>query len=143
MTAVDLSGVHGPVLERDEASAPFFDAAGRDELLLRRCVQCGRWLGPQAATCTGCAGGELTWAPAVGTARLVTWTVVHSAPHRAFADQLPYVTGYVEVAEGPWLPARIAGADPARLHAGAALSVAFVHPVEGESYPVFVPALAT
>ena len=138
MTAVELGGVHGPTIERDEHTAPFFDAARRDELLLQRCTGCQRWQGPQAMTCTGCDGDQLTWARASGAAALITWAVVHSAPHRAFADQLPYVTGYVELAEGPWLTARLVGVDPAGLHAGAALTAAFVHPDEGESYPVFV-----
>ncbi len=138
MMAADLSGVHGPMIERDEHTAPFFDAAQGDKLLLQRCTACDKWLGPQATNCPGC-GGELAWRPAAGTAQLITWAVVHSAPHRAFADQLPYLTGYVELAEGPWLSARIAGADPAQLHAGAPLRAQFVHPPEGESYPVFVP----
>jgi uncharacterized OB-fold protein len=134
-----MTAAHGPVIERDEHGAPFFDAARRDELLIRRCVHCERWLPPQAAACTGCGSTELVWAPAAGTARLVTWAVVHSAPHRAFADQVPYITGYVELTEGPWLTTRIVSADRAKLQADAALHVAFVHPDEGESYPVFVP----
>ncbi len=139
MTGVDLSG---PVIERDEHSAPFFDAARDDVLLLPRCAQCGRWHGPQAVTCADCGSDRLTWERAGGTATLVTWAVVHSAPHRAFADQLPYVTGYVELAEGPWIVARIVAADPARLRAGTGLRVAFVHPAEGESYPIVVPIRA-
>lgn len=142
MSRLDLSGVHGPAIERDEHTAPFFDAAGRDELLLQCCAGCGHWLGPQASACTGCGGDQLSWEPASGAATLITWAVVHSAPHRAFADQLPYVAGYVQLSEGPWLIARIVGAAPERLQVGTALDVAFVHPTEGESYPAFVPAPA-
>ena len=138
MSAAELSAVHGPVIERDERTAPFFDAAEGDKLLLQRCTACDEWLGPQAMTCTGCGGGELAWRPAAGTGRLVTWAVVHAAPHRAFADQLPYVTGYVELTEGPWLTARLVGVDAAHLREGTALTAAFVHPDEGESYPVFL-----
>lgn len=139
MTGMDLSDVLGPTIERDASSGPFFDAARRGELMIRRCALCARWLGPQAAVCTGCGGSELTWERATGRARLVTWCVVHSAPHGVFADQLPYVSGYVELTEGPWLPARIVGAGSGQLHPGSALTVAFVHPPDGESYPVFMP----
>lgn len=72
-----------------------------------------------------------------GTGRLVTWAVVHSPPHSAFADEVPYTTGYVELTEGPWLPARIIAAGSAALQQGAPMRVAFVHPSDGESYPVF------
>jgi hypothetical protein len=137
MTDVDLSGVRGPVIGRDEHSAPFFDAAQRGELLIRRCPACGRWFGPDARTCTDCTGCELVWQPAAGTAALVTWAVVHSAPHGIFSDQLPYVTAYVELTEGPWLSARIVGNAPGELRAGAGLTVTFISADEGESYPVF------
>jgi uncharacterized OB-fold protein len=132
--------MHGPAIERDDDSAPFFDAARRDELVVRRCSACDRWLAPQARSCPGC-GGDLAWVPASGSGTLVTWARVHSAPHEAFAGQLPYLTGYVELAEGPWLLARIA-AGPEQPQMGAALRVAFVHPAEGESYPIFQPSPA-
>jgi uncharacterized OB-fold protein len=50
------------------------------------------------------------------------------------------VVALVELDEGPWLHTRLAGVDRAalgRLRAGMRVSARFVHPVDGESYPLF------
>lgn len=135
--AADLTRIAGPAAERDAHSAPFYDAAAREELLIRRCISCAHALPPEACTCTACGGQELAWISASGSARLVSWAVVHHSPLPAFSDQVPFAVGLVELAEGPWLYARIVP-NGAELCAGAALWVAFVNPPEGESYPVFV-----
>lgn len=123
-----------PPFERDGKSAEFFDAAGRDELLIKTCAHCGQALPPEAMVCTSCARTDLTWQAASGDGTLVSWTVVHRAPNRAYADLVPYTVGIVELAEGPWLYAQIQTAEP---RAGLAVHARFVHPDAGESYPVF------
>lgn len=127
----------GPPVVRDERSAAFFDAAARDILLVRRCSGCHHLLEPEARTCTACGGENLDWAPSNGDARLVSWSVVHQAPHPAFAELVPFAIGLVELSEGPWLHARLVGVALDGLHAGQSLTVDFVHPAEGDSYPVF------
>jgi uncharacterized protein len=123
-----------PPMQRDVKSAEFFDAAAVGQLLIKRCDQCGQALAPEANVCTACSGTALHWAPAGGTGRLVTWTTVHKGPNRAYTDRVPYVVGVVELAEGPWLYARV---DAQNLSAGMALTTAFVDSDEGESYPIF------
>jgi len=123
------------VLRRDEASAPFFDGAAREELMIRRCAACGHAHAPATATCPDCGAADPDWVPAAGTATLVTWAV----PYEKGAAAPALVFGLVELAEGPWMHTRV-DADPAVLRAGAPLTVRFVHPEDGESYPIFVPA---
>ncbi|MFC8384877.1 Zn-ribbon domain-containing OB-fold protein [Nocardia sp. NPDC057272] len=125
-----------PPMKRDAKSAEFFDAAGRGELAIKKCTGCGRSLAPEAMVCTDCGGSDPVWTSASGTGTLITWTTVHKAPNLAFADLVPYTVGVVELAEGPWLYARITG-EPL---VGAALRAEFVNPSEGESYPVWVVA---
>jgi uncharacterized OB-fold protein len=123
---------------RDEASAPFFDAARSGQLLVRRCADCGHWVAPYTRMglalerCPTCTSPRLTWEAASGEATLVTWTVVHTreGPSRP--------VGVVELAEGPWMTAGV-DADPATLAAGMALRVGFEHPGGGEPVPVFRP----
>jgi uncharacterized OB-fold protein len=124
--------VPGPAIEADSATAPFFAAAARDRLLLPRCVSCGTWHPPEVATCCG----PLEWVPAAGHGVLVSWAVVHAAPHPAFADSLPFRTALVELAEGPWLQVRLTGAEPVTPVAGSPVRITFAHPAEGASYPV-------
>jgi uncharacterized OB-fold protein len=118
------------IIRSDERSAPFFAAAARDALAVRRCEGCGGWLGPEAAGCPGCGGTDLGWAEASGQGALVSWAILPDA-------DAPGVLALVELDEGPWLHSRLDGADPAGLRAGQRVSAAFVHPDEGESYPVF------
>ncbi len=133
------SGVSGPPVARDARSEGFFDAAGRDVLAIRRCTSCGHLLAPESRTCTDCGSSGLEWHTSSGAAELVTWSVIHHPPHPGFAEQVPFAVAYVELAEGPWINARLIGISLEDLHAGLPLSVAFVHPAEGDSYPVFGP----
>jgi uncharacterized OB-fold protein len=123
---------------RDDMSAVFFDSAGNGVLLLRRCDSCGRYLSPDHIACPDCGQGELSWAPSIGDARLVSWAVVHprAAPDSGRVES-PFVVGLVEMAEGPWSQSRIVGASPAELEAGTSLRCEFIAPEGGETIPVF------
>jgi uncharacterized OB-fold protein len=137
MSTADFSEIIGPVVQRDGRSAEFFDAAGADQLAIRRCTRCSHAFNLEARTCTDCGSTELVWDIATGSATLVSWAVVHHPPHPDFAAQVPFPIGLVELAEGPWINARIVGSDIAELSAGIPLRVAFIHPEIGDSYPVF------
>lgn len=127
----------GPPVLADERSAGFFEAASRDALAVRRCSACDHLLEPEGRTCTSCGSDELAWQEVSGVATLVSWAVIHHPPHPAFAEQVPFPVGLIELAEGPWLHARVVDVPLNELRAGLSLEVAFVHPDEGDSYPVF------
>jgi uncharacterized OB-fold protein len=117
------------VIRRDGRTDPFFDGAAADRLVVRRCETCGLWYAPDAAGCTVCATDDLAWVEASGDAVLVSWAVAHTPA----GETAPLAL--VELDEGPWMYGRLAGvADPA---GGLPLRASFVHPDEGESYPVF------
>jgi uncharacterized protein len=121
---------------RDDASAPFFDAARREELYIQRCRECGHVESADARICAQCESVTLSWIPASGVGSLVTWAVIHRPPHPAFADLVPYVAGIVELDEGPWMYARLLGA-PSSLQPGASMRVVFLHREGDESIPAF------
>lgn len=127
-------------IERDERSAPFFDAAAEGHLLIRRCASCGLAYAPHVARCRD--GEDLTWEQTSGEGALVTWAVEHTPPLDAVLaspDGTAVVFGFVELTEGPWLQVPIVDADPATLHAGIAMRVRFVRPGDGEAMPAFAP----
>ena len=128
----------GFTIERDEASAPFFDAAAQGTLLIRRCPTCGTLHPPQQRRC---ADSEvLEWVPASGSALLVSWAVDHVPPLDpvlASSAGAVSVFGWVELDERPWMQVAIVDSDPAALHEGAGLHVRFVRPGDGETIPVF------
>lgn len=126
-----------PPVIRDERSAPFFDAAASGTLLIRVCARCSHCLEPEARVCFACGSDDLNWSSSSGHGVLVSWAVVHQPPHPTFANLVPFAIGLVELEEGPWLHARIAGIPLDRLHAGIPLHAAFVHPDGADSYPYF------
>lgn len=119
------------VLRRDGRTDPFFDGTAAGRLVVRRCETCDRWFAPDASGCPGCGEEDLGWAEASGAATLVTWTVLPKEP--------PVFLAMVELAEGPWLHARLDGVERADLCEGLTLRAAFEHPDEGESYVLFRP----
>ncbi len=128
----------GPV-DRDDATAEFFDGAAAGRFLLRRCPA-GHFSEPPSAACTTCASTDLSWAPAAGGAALVSWAVVWG---RASGDTEPSRTILVigELDEGPWWWSQLVGADPADLAVGQRLRVEFPRAAaEHEAVPVFVLA---
>ena len=161
------------IIRADDRSAPFFAAAARDVLLIKRCARCGRWLDPGAAGCPGCGAADPRWEQAAGRGRLISWAVLPAgkpgpadpagrseAPAEAGppgdaeasggieasgacgAPDAPGVLALVELDEGPWLRTRLEDTRPTRtagLRPGLRLTAHFVHPAEGESYPVFRP----
>ncbi|MFI0406938.1 Zn-ribbon domain-containing OB-fold protein [Actinomadura sp. 3N508] len=121
------------VLRRDGRTDPFFDGTAAGRLVIRRCASCDRWLAPDAAACPGCGDEDPGWAEASGEATLVTWTIVHRS------GEPPTFLALVELAEGPWLHARLDGVGRDDLREGLPLRATFVHPDEGESYLLFHP----
>jgi uncharacterized protein len=129
------------VIERDERSAPFYDATARGVLLIRRCPVCGSAHPPDVERCRD--SDSLVWEEASGVGTLVSWAVDHAPPldpTLASADGATSTFGYVELAEGPWLQVPILVADQASLSEGMAMEIHFIRPGGGEAIPVFVPA---
>jgi uncharacterized protein len=128
------------IIRADDRSAPFFAAAARDVLLIKRCARCDRWLDPEATGCPECGAADPRWEQAAGRGRLISWAELPAGKPGA-ADG-PGVLALVELDEGPWLRTRLEGTGAtgtAGLRPGLRVSALFVHPAEGESYPVFRP----
>ena len=131
----------GPV-QRDDATAEFFDATAAGRFLLRRCPA-GHISEPAATQCTACAATDLDWVEAGGGASLVSWAVSWSRP--ADGDE-PRKTllAIGELDEGPWWWTLLAcdlPPDAAELVPGRRLRIAFRRAdPEHEAVPVFVLA---
>ena len=87
--------------------APFWDALRRHELVVQQCADCGRLRFIPSELCPACHSSVAGWAPVSGRGTVYTFTVVHRAPTPAYQADAPYALAYVELAEGPRVPARL------------------------------------
>lgn len=120
---------------RDEFSAPFFEAAAEQRLLLRFSPSSGEWSEPAARFCSVTQTDDLEWRESAGAGALVSWTI---KPGRPKDDQpaVDTVIGIVELDEGPWLTLLLPEVDRAALAVGARVRVGFVRPEGSEHLPV-------
>lgn len=117
---------------RDDASAPFFDAAAEGKLLMRECPA-GHVSAPHTSTCPRCGSTELAWREASRQATLASYSVIH----RRGASDLP--VAIVELAEGPWMRMQLQDVVSEDLRVGLPVEVRFATPEGGEPLPYAVP----
>lgn len=129
-----------PAVERDDASAAFFDAAARGELLVKQSAVSGTVLAPEARTDPASGSPDLLPCVVAGRGTLVSWTVVHRAPLPVLAASVPYISAVVELDEGPWLMVRLLADDPAHLRAGDRVQACFLRSGDADQQGEVVPA---
>lgn len=123
----------------DQESQPYWDGAREHKLLVQRCAGCGQHVFYPRVYCPHCHGDELTWIQASGRGTVYSLTVVRRAAGPAFADDVPYVIGLIDLEEGVRLLSRIQVSDPDDARIGMAVQVAF-EDFDDLSLPVFTPA---
>src|SRR5207302_5366614 len=97
-----------PLPKPSPTSRPFWEAARKHELKLQRCGACRKFVYYPRPRCPHCFSDQLSWETVSGLGTLYSYTIVHRASNRAFADG-PYVLAIVELAEGPRMTTNIAG----------------------------------
>jgi uncharacterized OB-fold protein len=95
-----------------ELAAPYWEAAGRGQLVIQHCADCEAAIFPPRPLCPRCWSQSVTWRDASGLARVESFSVVHRAPNETFAAEVPYVVALVLLDEGPRLMTNIVGCDP-------------------------------
>lgn len=95
-----MSDAMRPVPQPDDASAPFWEACARHELLLQRCAACKTFRHPPRPACPSCTSFDVEWVPASGRARVWSWVIAHPPVLPAFAEKAPYNVVVVELEEG-------------------------------------------
>jgi uncharacterized OB-fold protein len=127
-----------PTIEDD--TRPFWDAAAKGRLLVRRCRSCGAVHHYPRTFCPGCWSDDVEWMEASGRATLYTWSTVFVNDLPPFNERLPYIAAVVDLEEGPRVMTTLVGCDGADLSIGMPVRVAF-HPLDEHiTAPYFTPA---
>ena len=133
-----MNGVSQLIPSPSSLTAPYWNAAGRGELLLQRCRACDRHQFYPRGACTNCGNAELEWVQASGRGTIYSYTVFHRPPHPAF-DRLPLVVALVDLEEGPRMTTNIVGCDVGDVRIGMPVFVEFEQLTEDVGLPVFGP----
>jgi hypothetical protein len=121
-------------------SAPYWDAARQEKLIIQRCTACGEHVFYPRRVCPHCFEDSLDWVEASGRGQVYTFSVVQNNAPSAFVDQMPFVIAVVILEEGVRLMSNIVECDPDHVHCGMAVEVTF-RPISDEvTLPVFQPA---
>ena len=81
-----------------------------------RCSHCEALYVPPRPLCSKCYMADMEWQELSGEGKLTGFTAIAIAPgfmaKQGFGRQKPYLTGVVQLAEGPSVSGRIEGMDP-------------------------------
>lgn len=83
------------------ATAPFWQGTRESRLLVQKCTNCGYLRWPPGPACPECLSADAEWTPVRPSGTLVTYCVYRRAFSPAFAGDVPYAVGYVELDDGP------------------------------------------
>ncbi len=114
---------------------PHWDGCREGVLRVQRCRDCGAFGFIPQPLCCACSSDGVEWTESRGHGSVYSFTVVHRAPHPAFA--VPYIVAIVTLDEGFEMLANLE-CEPARAAIGARVRVAFRAASDAIALPFFV-----
>ena len=119
--------------QREFTPASFSQFLAEKKLMASRCKACGGVHLPPRPLCPECHGVEMEWQEMSGQGKLAAFTAIAVVPSfmakEGYGRDNPYLTGIVELEEGPRISARILGLDakePEKIAVGTPLKVQFI-----------------
>jgi uncharacterized OB-fold protein len=91
----------------DPLTAPFWDGANQDQLLIQACDRCGYLRWPPGPMCPECQDPNATWTPVRPSGTVWSTATYRRALDPAFADDVPYTVGLIELDDGPRMYGRL------------------------------------
>lgn len=126
-----------PIPEPDPHSKPFWDGAKAGKLMLPRCTDCNRAHWYPRLICPHCHSMNIEWFEASGNGTIHTFAVQHRA-FGGWADEVPFVTAYIDLNEGDRMFTVLRGVDPTKpetIKIGSPVRVEFEAATEDVSIP--------
>ena len=135
-----MAGYLKPIPVPDEVSKTFWQGCQRQELLLQKCRDCGRFQFYPRFLCINCMSQSMEWVRSSGKGTVHTFTVIQQNVMPGFAQEVPYVFAIIELTEGVRLTTNIVDCAPAEVYIGMPVVVVF-EPISPEiSLPKFHPS---
>jgi uncharacterized protein len=131
-----------PLPEVTPVTEPFWDAAAKGKLLMQKCAECGAWVWCPRPVCGECGGDKLAWTGLSGRGEVFAFTVIREVVGRAlrgFEKDIPYVTAWIDLDEGPRICSNIVGCPVESVKIGMPVEVLFEEARNGIFLPKFKP----
>jgi uncharacterized OB-fold protein len=106
-----LAEYNKPIPQPDPYTQTFWDGAKQGKLMLPRCTVCNRVHFYPRTICPHCHSDALEWIEASGEGYIHTFAVQHRA-FGGWADDVPFVTAYIDLKEGDRMLTVLRGVDP-------------------------------
>lgn len=124
-----------PVIDTD--TAPFWQAARENKLLIQRCRACGEHVFYPRSICPHCHRLELDWVEVSGRGRIYSYTVARRPAGPAFVEAVPYVLVLVDLEEGPRMLSNLQVGDVDSVRIGQRVQAGFEQVNDEVTVPVF------
>ena len=132
-----MTAIQRPLPQATDITAPYWQAAQQERLVLQHCRQCQNWQFFPRSFCCHCGSEAVVWKASTGQGKIYTFTINRRATHAFFKERLPYAVAMVELDEGPRMMANIIDSDLKRLVIGARVQVCFERASEEITLPQF------
>jgi uncharacterized OB-fold protein len=126
-------------------AASFNQFLAEKKLMGTHCPACTATYLPPRAICPQCLDDNLEWRAVSGKGKLVAFTSIYIAPtfmiEQGFDRDNPYLTGIVELEEGPKISARLLGfnaAQPDQVKIGTPLHMTFIEHGDGDKKKTYL-----
>ncbi|MDK1023269.1 MAG: Zn-ribbon domain-containing OB-fold protein [Gammaproteobacteria bacterium] len=100
-----------PIPRPSPHTMPFWEGTKNGKLMLPRCTHCNRVHWYPRHICPFCHSTALEWIEGSGEGRLHTFAVQHRA-FGGWAEEIPFVTAYIDLDEGDRMLTVLRGVDP-------------------------------
>lgn len=122
-----------PRLTLNRESRPYFEAAGKGRLVIKKCNACSRVHYYPRTICPHCYSEDTEFVEASGRGVIYSYSVTRQA-------KPPYVIAYVTLEEGVTMLTNIVDCDVDSVRVGQKVKVKFVDAGEGMALPMFTSA---
>jgi uncharacterized protein len=123
-----LADYKKPIPDPDPyTTAPFWEGALAGKLMLPRCADCNKTHWYPRILCPHCHSRNIVWYEASGEGWIHTFAVQHRAMG-AWAEEVPFVTAYIDLKEGDRMFTVLRGVDgnkPEDIKVGAPVKIEF------------------
>jgi len=130
-----------PLPEINADTKPFWDGCIEHQLRFQKCQICNHVRWPASILCPRCYSSDTDWVIASGKGKVYTFVVFRYAYHKAFKNDLPYVTAVVELEEGPHLLTNIVDCGPEEVYCDMPVEVKWEAINKKLSLPKFKPVI--